>query len=167
MREEVRIRIIGKQEKTKRYVDARRRVVRDLCPGELVLVRRHLKQKGKTKKFLPKFVGPFQVIQKVCPTSYLVEDLPSKRKKKTYRRFRAHVCQIRKFRVREPAFQEDINIDLESDQPPDDPPPPKETPPTADPPTPDTTFPLPGPPPVKTRSGRTSHPSIWLNDYVR
>ena len=167
MREEVRIRIIGKQEKTKRYVDARRRVVRDLCPGELVLVRRHLKQKGKTKKFLPKFVGPFQVIQKVCPTSYLVEDLPSKRKKKTYRRFRAHVCQIRKFRVREPAFQEDINIDLESDQTPDDPPPPKETPPTADPPTPDTTFPLPGPPPVKTRSGRTSHPSIWLNDYVR
>ena len=167
MREEIRIRIIEKQENTKRYVDAHRRLVRDVCPGELVLVRRHLKQKGKTKKFLPKFVGSFQLVHKVCPTSYLVKDLPSKGKKKTYRRFRAHVCQIRKFRVCEPAFQKDINSDLEPDQTPDDPPSPKETPSKADPLTPDTTFPLPVSPPIKTRSGRTSHPPIWLNDYVR
>ena len=87
----------------KRLVDLRRRVVKDLFPGELVLVRRKLKKKGKTKKLLPKYIGPFQVVKKVCPTTYLVEDLPAQRKKKRFRRFNAHVVQIRKFHPRDDA----------------------------------------------------------------
>jgi hypothetical protein len=101
LREAARLKIVKKQEKVKRLVDLRRRVVKDLCPGELVLVRRKLKKKGKTKKLLPKYVGPYQVVKKVCPTTYLVEDLPARRKKKKFRRFNAHVVQIRKFHPRE------------------------------------------------------------------
>lgn len=62
--------------------------------GELVLVRRNLIKKGKTKKFLPEFVGPYQVVKKVCETTYLVEDWPANWKKKQFIRFNAHVCQI-------------------------------------------------------------------------
>jgi hypothetical protein len=100
-RNAARLIIIEKQEKVKRLVDLRGRTVKDLYPGELVLVRRKLKKKGNTKKLLPKYVGPFQVVKKVCPTTYLMEDLPAQqRKKKRFLRFNAHVVQIRKFHPR-------------------------------------------------------------------
>jgi hypothetical protein len=35
-------------------------------------------------------------VKKVCDTTYLVEDLPAKRKKTKFRRFNAHMCQIRR-----------------------------------------------------------------------
>jgi hypothetical protein len=47
-------------------VDRSRRVTQDLRDGELLLVRRKLIKKGKTKKFLPKFVGPYHMVKKVC-----------------------------------------------------------------------------------------------------
>jgi hypothetical protein len=101
LREAARLRIIEKQQKVKERVDRSRRVTQELRVGELVLVKRNLTKKGKTKKFLPKFVGPYQVVKKVCETTYLVEDLPSRRKKTKFRRFNAHVCQIRRFHSRE------------------------------------------------------------------
>ena len=169
LREAVRLRIIEKQKKVKQYVDSKRRIVRDLCPGELVLVRRNISKKGKTKMFLPKFIGPFHVVSKVCPTTYLVEDLPHRRRKKVWRRFRAHICQIRKFRVRE---EEQFEAD---DSEPEEPlipavlPPPIQQPVEEPPPQvpPQVTLPNQNPPPVITRSGRTSHPSRWLRDFVR
>lgn len=82
LREAARLNIIEKQEKTKCLVDLRQRIVQDLHAGELVLVRRKLKKKNRTKKFLPKYEGLFQVVNNICPTTYLVEDLPKKRKKK-------------------------------------------------------------------------------------
>ena len=112
LREAARLNIIKKQEKSKRLVDQRRRIVQDLRPGELVLVRIKLKKKNKTKKFLPKYVGPFQVVKKICPTTYLVEDLLAKRKKKRFRWFNVHVVQIRMFHPRE---------DVEWDDWPDEP----------------------------------------------
>jgi hypothetical protein len=101
MRNAAQLNIIKKQEKVKRQVCLRRRVVRDLFPGELVLVRRKLKKKGKTRKLLPKYFGLFQFVKKVCPTTYLVEDLPAQRNKKRFRRFNVHVVQIRKFHPRD------------------------------------------------------------------
>ena len=112
MRKEVYFRITNKQAKTKALADLRRRVMEPLKPGELVLVRRKAKKKGKTKKLLPKFVGPFQVVKRVgsggnvCETTYLVEDPPERRTRRKYRRFNAHVAQIRKFRPREVIFDE-------------------------------------------------------------
>jgi hypothetical protein len=52
-------------------------------------------------KFFPKFVGLYQVVKKVCETTYFVEDLPLRRKKKEFKRFDAHVCQIRRFHARD------------------------------------------------------------------
>ncbi len=59
-----------------------------------MLVRRMLK-KELTKKFLP-----FQIAKKVAETTYLVEELPSRRKRKVVRRFNAHVVQLKTFRAR-------------------------------------------------------------------
>ncbi|EFX63818.1 hypothetical protein DAPPUDRAFT_334958 [Daphnia pulex] len=59
-----------------------------------------LKKKGLTKKFLPKYIGPFQIVKKVAETTYRVEELPSRRKKKVVRRFNAHVVQLKPFRAR-------------------------------------------------------------------
>lgn len=112
LREAARLKIIRKLEKSKRLVDQWRRIVLNLRPGELVLVRRKLKKKKKTKKYLPKYVGPFQVVKKICPTTYLVEDLPAKRQKKSFRHFTVHVVQIRMFHPRE---------DVEWDDWPDEP----------------------------------------------
>ena len=159
MRNAARLNIIEKQEKVKRLVNLRRRVVKDLYPGELVLVRRKLKKKGKTKKLLPKYVGPFQVVKKVCPTTYLVEELPAQRKKKRFRRFNAHIVQIRKFHPRDDSEWDDWPEEPDENEvqqpagdesaiatppvrpviPPVDPPKAVETP----------------PPPTRTRSGRT------------
>jgi hypothetical protein len=113
LRREVKIRIIEKQSKVKALADLRRQVMEPLKPGEMVLVRRKPKKKGKTKKFLPKFTGPFQVVNQVgsgdilCPTTYLVEDTPERRTRKKHRRFNAHVAQIRKFRQRNVIFDEE------------------------------------------------------------
>ena len=41
------------------------------------------------------------MVKKVCETTYLVEDLPAMWKKTKFRRFNAHVCQIRRFHARE------------------------------------------------------------------
>lgn len=112
LREAARLNIIRKQEKSKRLVNQRRRIVRDLRPGELVLIRRKLKKKNKTKKYLPKYVGPFQVVKKICPTTYLVEDLPANRQKKRFRRFNVHVVQIQMFHPRE-----DVDWDDWPDEP--------------------------------------------------
>ncbi|KAI9549132.1 hypothetical protein GHT06_005867 [Daphnia sinensis] len=112
MRKEVYLRIIKKQSRTKALVDLHRHVMQPLQPGELVLVRRKAKKKGKTRKFLPKFTGPFQVVKQVksgdnvCETTYLVEDPPGRRTVRKFRRFNAHVSQIRKFRPREVVFDE-------------------------------------------------------------
>ncbi len=49
----------------------------------------------------PKFVGIFQVVQRKGKVAYMVEDLPSNRKRRIQRRFTAHVSQLRKWNPRE------------------------------------------------------------------
>jgi hypothetical protein len=100
LRKVARLNIIRRQDKTKLLCDARRKASKPYHQGDLVLVRRMLKKKGFTKKFLPKYIGPFQVVKKVAETTYLVEELPSRRKRKEVRRFNAHVVQLKPFRAR-------------------------------------------------------------------
>ncbi|KAK4037543.1 hypothetical protein OUZ56_029575 [Daphnia magna] len=95
-----RIQIFRKQRIAKERVHKRRKVDTELLPGDLVLVRRKLHKKNLTKKLLPNFIGPLQVVKKVCLTTYLVEDLPALRKKNSQWWFNAHVCQIRRFHGR-------------------------------------------------------------------
>lgn len=93
---------------------------------DLVLVSRNIGETGRTKKLLPKFIGPFQIVKQKCQNTYLVEDLPFMRKRRSWRRFNAHVAQIRPFRVREEVdwcpeketageISEDDNWDSEAD----------------------------------------------------
>lgn len=100
MRRAARLNTINRQRRSKKLTDARRRAAKPLVPGDLVLVRRRLKKKGLTRKFMPKYVGPFQVVQRVAITTYLVEDLSASRKRKRWRRFHAHVAQLKLFRAR-------------------------------------------------------------------
>ncbi|EFX63612.1 hypothetical protein DAPPUDRAFT_119063 [Daphnia pulex] len=100
MRKTARFNIIRRQDRTKLLCDARRKASKPFHQGDLVLVRRMLKKKGLTKKFLPKYIGPFQIVKKVAETTYRVEELPSRRKKKVVRRFNAHVVQLKPFRAR-------------------------------------------------------------------
>jgi len=111
LRKNVRDVIVNKQRRTKEFVDHRRRQEAEFRPGDLVLVRRNINKKGKTKKFLPKFVGPYQIVRKVCWTTYLVEDLPKNRRRRRYRSFRAHVCQMKRFRLR---VLEDVALEEEA-----------------------------------------------------
>lgn len=96
-----RMRTERRQERSKETTDRRRRPAIPFRPGDLVLVARRIRVRGKTTKFLPKFTGPFSVVKEVCPTTYLVEDLPSERGKRRWRRFNAHVSQMKKLRARE------------------------------------------------------------------
>jgi hypothetical protein len=175
-REAARQLIVRRQERSRRRHDAGRKQPKLLKPGTLVLVARRLRTKGKTRKLLPKFVGPFQVVQQVCPVTYLVEDLPALRRRRRYRRFNAHVSQIRLFHVREEndwrpedaadaetdcaSDQEELNLDAASpneEQPRE----PESIPTVTDPETPPTARPA-----RTTRAGRVQKPPGWLGDYV-
>ena len=86
-------------ERRRARFDSRHKPARDLVPGDLVLVRRKPRTQGLSKKFLPKFIGPYQVRRRLGPVTYLVEDVPARRRKRMWRSFPAHVSQIRAFRV--------------------------------------------------------------------
>lgn len=93
--------IVSSQRKRKARYDRFHRHARPYRTGDLVLVARKAEAKGKTKKFVPLFIEPFQIVQKKCDNTFLVEDVPAKRKSRTWRRFNAHVAQLMPFRVRE------------------------------------------------------------------
>ncbi|KZS13498.1 Uncharacterized protein APZ42_021358 [Daphnia magna] len=53
------------------------------------------------------------IVRQVCPTTYLVEDLPAKRIRKRWRRFNAHVCQLKLFRLR---VEEEIDDEVSENE---------------------------------------------------
>jgi hypothetical protein len=113
--------IIIRQKKSKINYDGFRKTDPIFQIGELVLIGRRLKTKNTTKKFIPRFVRPYQVYRKVSPTCYAVEDLPCFRRKRLWRRFNAHFSQIRRYSVRRetewcPYSDEYEKCDDESDQ---------------------------------------------------
>ena len=113
LRKAARLNIVRRQKISKELADARRKASKPYLQGDLVLVRRMLKIKGLTKKFLPKYIGPFQVVKQVAETTYAVEDLPSRKKRKKGRKFNAHVVQMKPFRSR----KDDEWYESEPDEP--------------------------------------------------
>ncbi|KAI9555914.1 enzymatic polyprotein [Daphnia sinensis] len=96
-RETARKLVIKRQHKAKENYDRYRKPDPIFRPGELVLIARKPKTKGKTKKFVPRFIGPYQIYKRVAATCYAVEDLPCNRKRRLWRRFNAHSSQIRRY----------------------------------------------------------------------
>lgn len=99
-RKQARLLVLKRQSSSKRTTDKRRQEARPFEPGDLVLVARKQRAVGKTAKLLPRFIGPLQVVRKQCEMTYLVEDIRAKRTNRRYRRFNAHVCQMRAFHAR-------------------------------------------------------------------
>ena len=70
-------------------------------PGTLSLCNAKSPAGAEPKKLLPKFIGPFQIVKQKGPLTFLVEDVPIARGPALWRRFKAHVSQMRPFRVPE------------------------------------------------------------------
>ena len=93
--------IIRRQKRMKKYEDGHRKPERTYQQGDLVLVTRKRVQVDKTKKFICRSVGSYQVVKRIGRTTYQVEDLPYNRHGRVYRRFSAHVSQLCPFRGRQ------------------------------------------------------------------
>ncbi len=91
--------ILASQAESKKRYDRLHRSAQTFHHGELVLLARKAAPKSKTGKLLPLFIGPFQIVRQKCQNTYLVEDPPFLRKRRVWRRFNAHVAQLRPFRV--------------------------------------------------------------------
>ena len=98
-RTEIHERLKSKQQKVKARVDRKRKDPQQYAPGDLVLVARTIRKPKLTKKLLPSYIGPYQVVKRIDPLTYLVEELPASRKRRIWRRFPAHVSQLKPFRT--------------------------------------------------------------------
>ena len=101
------------QKRWERFSNKYRRLAPIYHPGELV-VSRKIPSKGRTRKLLPKFIGPFQIVQRIGKTPYKVEDLPENRKRRIHRIFTAPVSQLRKWHVRDEHQEEQVEENMES-----------------------------------------------------
>jgi hypothetical protein len=93
----IHTRLQEKQVKLKNRTDKKRRKQRLYQPGDLFLVARNIRKTKLTKKLLPRYRGPYQVVKKVSTLTYLVEEIPASRRKRIWRRFPAHVSQLKPF----------------------------------------------------------------------
>ncbi len=93
--------ILADQARQKKHHDAKHREAEEYCPGDLVTVRRKQLKKGACKKLSHRNIGPFQVVQKLGPNTYEVEDIPSRRTTTRWRVFNAHVSQLNRYYTRQ------------------------------------------------------------------
>ena len=92
--------ILSQQKKSKTLADRYRNPDPIFKLGDLVLVARRRVHVGKTKKFVCRSVGPYQVVKRVNRVCYTVEDLPQNRRTRIHRRFNAHVSLLRRYNPR-------------------------------------------------------------------
>ena len=92
--------ILAQQRKSKTLADRFRNPDPVFKLGDLVLVARRRVCVGKTKKFVCRSIGPYQVVRRVNRVCYTVEDLPQNRRTRIHRRFNAHVSLLRRYNPR-------------------------------------------------------------------
>ncbi|KZS16489.1 Uncharacterized protein APZ42_017761 [Daphnia magna] len=63
-RSEAKELFLQSQSRSQNLYDLHKKKARHYVQGDLVLVRRIIKKKGRTKKFLSKFIGPFEIVKK-------------------------------------------------------------------------------------------------------
>lgn len=81
IRNEALDKIVRTQEKQKQIFDKARISPRQFEVGQLVRVEREVCQKGKSKKLVPKCLGPYRVTKVLQNDRYEVEDTPITKKK--------------------------------------------------------------------------------------
>ncbi|CDW60967.1 hypothetical protein TTRE_0000937501 [Trichuris trichiura] len=86
------------QGRQRRLHDQRRNQGGSFRVGDLVLLRRVLRRVCRSAKFLPRYVGPFRVVQKLSDITYKLNYLKSGRQRRADRIFTAHVAQLKRYR---------------------------------------------------------------------
>jgi hypothetical protein len=94
IRDEVKRRLVLVQSKQKTRYDRKRRSV-NFAEGNLVLVYRPIRKKGRSTKFLHRYFGPYKIIRRVSDLNYIVEPLCGRRKKQDC----VHVSHLKPFRI--------------------------------------------------------------------
>uniref|UniRef100_A0A5S6QK16 RNA-directed DNA polymerase n=1 Tax=Trichuris muris TaxID=70415 RepID=A0A5S6QK16_TRIMR len=91
--------ICKSQRKQKRYYDNGRKPNVLFKPGQLVMVRRHLRKVGRSAKLLPRYDGPFQIVENLSELNYRVAAVSSDRRRRSNRQFTVHATQLKPFYV--------------------------------------------------------------------
>lgn len=94
IRDEVKRRLVLVQSKQKTRYDRKRRSI-NFAEGNLVLVYRPIRKKGRSTKFLHRYFGPYKIIRRVSDLNYIVEPLCGRRKKQDC----VHVSHLKPFRI--------------------------------------------------------------------
>ena len=89
--------ILSQQAKSKRAVDAYRKPAPVFHRGDLVVVYKKRRAEGLTKKFLPRAVGPYQVLKRISSVCYRLEDIPHNKRSRIHRIFNAHVSIMKPY----------------------------------------------------------------------
>jgi hypothetical protein len=92
--------IMKQQARSKRYVDKYRSPAPLYRKGDLVLVFKKRSVPGKTKKLLPRAIGPYQVVKRFSPVCYRLEDIPHNRRNRRHHVFNAHVSIMKPYVAR-------------------------------------------------------------------
>jgi hypothetical protein len=92
--------IMKQQARSKRYVDKYRSPAPLYKKGDLVLVFKKRSVPGKTKKLLPRAIGPYQVVKRFSPVCYRLEDIPHNRRNRRHHVFNAHVSIMKPYVAR-------------------------------------------------------------------
>ena len=93
IRDEVKRRLAQIQYKQKTRYDRRRRSV-NFAVGDLVLIYRPIRKKGRSTKFLHRYFGPYKIVRRVSDLNYIVEPLRGRQKKQDC----VHVSHLKPFR---------------------------------------------------------------------
>ncbi|KZS06388.1 Uncharacterized protein APZ42_030171 [Daphnia magna] len=105
-----------KQEKQKRLYDGKRREASSYSVGDLVLVRRNTRKKGKCGKFIAKYVGPLQVVKRLTEVTYRVTNIPGQSTRKRLVIFPAHVSQMKPYLAGYCSRSEDSKVNSIDDE---------------------------------------------------
>lgn len=99
-RQLARTRTLLHQQASKRYYDERHQD-RHFAPDDRVLIYFPLRQVGRSEKLLPKYQGPYRVIQQTSPVNYLVEPEQHSTDRRTHGRHVVHVSRLKLFTPRD------------------------------------------------------------------
>ncbi|KFD59926.1 hypothetical protein M514_27897 [Trichuris suis] len=98
LRTAARAKCMEAQGKQKRPYDKGRKQRGSFRVGDLVLLRRVLRRVGRSAKFLPRYVGTWDRVQKLSDITYKLSHLESGHRRKRDRIFRFSVAQLKRYR---------------------------------------------------------------------